>query len=626
MTLLGSNTKLYKITNPEENHYGFQYHDGLNIDHNKFNSSGSCVSGGLYFTTINSICDFFGYGCWLRKITLPFNNPKLRYVKDPDGNKWRANMVILETKYPLFTISTLRMLNKENKNFSMIWTNYFWDDDHSLQNLYDTWKNVYKLDNKKEVYLLTLLLISKIFKKGIYTNNDNIINDNYQCLEDIYAGKYSDIVNRSDLLSLINYSSSKGIHCLTQTIIDKIFNDNDYTESIDQINLKDIKPNLPRYIPGKKVIEWCFEKFTPVEIINLSIQLIVNDCHQFDTAYQEKIDSNSVKQFILNIKQNGCWIDINYFYNAVIFYSGRTNNIELVKFMFETCENIVVIDEILYASIRFLGAFEDTQFLDWIFDKYREKIVNIDKKNLGRILFNAQQCCVLDWWFDKCKSKITSIDSVTIGTILANAKLYAVLNWWFDKCQKLVCAIRFDDQLLTNVYTNANCQTLDFWYKKHTDCIMYTFFSNSILNNIFLHSVNTKNIDKMNWCLEKHIKKQLYIDFSDTNLNKILLICDNNDYIPVLEWIFDKHSKQIFNLTIFPETVNKLIDVAVTNNSVKLLDWIFDIHRIGVKKFNFCDNYLNGLILRKAGTLFNQNNRMYKIYLPLKTYLEKYQL
>lgn len=42
----------FKITTKEENHYGFQYVNGLNILKEPFNDNPneSCCAGGLYFT------------------------------------------------------------------------------------------------------------------------------------------------------------------------------------------------------------------------------------------------------------------------------------------------------------------------------------------------------------------------------------------------------------------------------------------------------------------------------------------------------------------------------------------------------------------------------------------------
>ena len=57
-----TNNSFWKITNEEENHHGFQYQDGLNVDTQEFQESGTCVKGGLYFTDSENIPNFFGYG------------------------------------------------------------------------------------------------------------------------------------------------------------------------------------------------------------------------------------------------------------------------------------------------------------------------------------------------------------------------------------------------------------------------------------------------------------------------------------------------------------------------------------------------------------------------------------
>ncbi len=106
----------YKITNKNENHNRFQYHDGLNqLDESteQFNSNPimSCCPGGLYFTTLEHIHKFYCHGCHLREVTLPTDNPKFKMVKDPQNDKWRANMIILGDKYQLGNIDTIKKFN-----------------------------------------------------------------------------------------------------------------------------------------------------------------------------------------------------------------------------------------------------------------------------------------------------------------------------------------------------------------------------------------------------------------------------------------------------------------------------------------------------------------------------------
>lgn len=102
--------KFYKVTNKEEIHYGFKYHNGLNVLTEPFNDDPniSCSSGGLYFTSAENIRKFFSFGTNIREVFLPDPNehPDFKMVKDKNEDKWRANKIILGKKYSLFDPST----------------------------------------------------------------------------------------------------------------------------------------------------------------------------------------------------------------------------------------------------------------------------------------------------------------------------------------------------------------------------------------------------------------------------------------------------------------------------------------------------------------------------------------
>ena len=102
----------FKITNKEENHNGFQYVDGLNILKDEFNNDPdqSCCKGGLYFTDAANIFKFLNYGIYLREVMLVTDNPNFKMVKDKIGDKWRANMIILDKRYDLFNVDTFKYL------------------------------------------------------------------------------------------------------------------------------------------------------------------------------------------------------------------------------------------------------------------------------------------------------------------------------------------------------------------------------------------------------------------------------------------------------------------------------------------------------------------------------------
>ena len=88
----------YKVTNEQECHNGYRYKDGLNILEEKFNDNpnASCVAGGFYFTDYEHLPRFFEYGTWIREVTIPTD---ARVVKDPEGDKWRTDKIILGNRY-----------------------------------------------------------------------------------------------------------------------------------------------------------------------------------------------------------------------------------------------------------------------------------------------------------------------------------------------------------------------------------------------------------------------------------------------------------------------------------------------------------------------------------------------
>ena len=108
----------FKITNPAENHNGFQYSDGLNVLKEKFNDdpNKSCCAGGLYFTNGENIFKFLNYGIYLRDVILPSDDPDFQKIKDPEGDKWRANMIILEKRYDLSNVDTFKYLVEKGAN------------------------------------------------------------------------------------------------------------------------------------------------------------------------------------------------------------------------------------------------------------------------------------------------------------------------------------------------------------------------------------------------------------------------------------------------------------------------------------------------------------------------------
>jgi hypothetical protein len=115
--------RYFKVTNEKENHNGFQYQDGLNVLIEKFNDDPemSCCAGGFYFTTKEHIHKFFDFGINLRIITLPKDEADFKMIRDPEGDKWRANKIIFGEKYSLLDYKTYELFGLDiTKNDNII--------------------------------------------------------------------------------------------------------------------------------------------------------------------------------------------------------------------------------------------------------------------------------------------------------------------------------------------------------------------------------------------------------------------------------------------------------------------------------------------------------------------------
>ena len=102
-----------KLTNKKENHFGFQYYDGMNTLIQPFNDDpeDSCGPGGLYVTTNEHAPGHITHDTrWIRVVYLPRWLPDFKYVPDPSGNKLRANKLFLSTRYSIFDVDAYTYL------------------------------------------------------------------------------------------------------------------------------------------------------------------------------------------------------------------------------------------------------------------------------------------------------------------------------------------------------------------------------------------------------------------------------------------------------------------------------------------------------------------------------------
>src|SRR5579872_4900984 len=102
-----------KLTNKFEFHHGFLFKDGLNVDTKKFNPSGNCRPGGLYFTDIKDAylwvyySGYIGLMIHMRKVTIP--NDATIYI---ENCKFKTDKIILSQKEEISSEFILKAIER----------------------------------------------------------------------------------------------------------------------------------------------------------------------------------------------------------------------------------------------------------------------------------------------------------------------------------------------------------------------------------------------------------------------------------------------------------------------------------------------------------------------------------
>jgi phosphosulfolactate phosphohydrolase-like enzyme len=100
--LYKSDDKFYRLTNATENHNGFQYATGLNVDILLFNPTGKCEDGGLYFFSSRQLPHFHEY-CYdikyIREVTFEGITTPQIYASD---GKYKCHSFVLSPRKPFY--------------------------------------------------------------------------------------------------------------------------------------------------------------------------------------------------------------------------------------------------------------------------------------------------------------------------------------------------------------------------------------------------------------------------------------------------------------------------------------------------------------------------------------------
>ena len=175
--------KYYKLTVETENHHGFVYGDGLNVDTVAFDKTGSCCAGGLYFSDSENITQFLENHRWIREITIPEGEKD--FVKDPSNNppKWRSHSVVCGSRKDLKEVSTWEWMVSEGIVI---------DYDYALR---------YSASNDRQEIVKYLLSLENVkFSQDAY---DDALR---------YSAKYDRLVIVKYLLSLENVKFSQSAY------------------------------------------------------------------------------------------------------------------------------------------------------------------------------------------------------------------------------------------------------------------------------------------------------------------------------------------------------------------------------------------------------------------------------
>ena len=111
----------YKILREDLTHHHFTFKEGVNIDTKKFNPSGSCSKGGIYFANYENICDYLDYGTNVCSVNIL--DDSLVYVENKKfkADKIDITNICLLSDSDLFSNKTeLEYINMVNKNWLLL--------------------------------------------------------------------------------------------------------------------------------------------------------------------------------------------------------------------------------------------------------------------------------------------------------------------------------------------------------------------------------------------------------------------------------------------------------------------------------------------------------------------------
>ena len=119
-------------------------------------------SGRLYFTKPKYIFEFASYGIYLRDVYLPVDEDGFQLVKDPGGDKYGANMIILGEKRNLFDVETIKYAISKGADLTRYCRNLYGE-----AMIHGAWELIKFLINEKLIDKLNMIRMYKNIYKNI---------------------------------------------------------------------------------------------------------------------------------------------------------------------------------------------------------------------------------------------------------------------------------------------------------------------------------------------------------------------------------------------------------------------------------------------------------------------------
>lgn len=237
---------LYKFVNDSNIHGQFKYKDGTNKDTNKFNPSGSCAGGGLYYADSEHILSYSNFGQKICKVTI---QPHASVYVDTE--KYKADEIDVDLKNAMTIEEYVKKMTKNelllnissNSKIILIidFINLDLMDDEICEKLILSYANVTNRDmiqkikeyvKKKSMSEDQIIEFAKKNPKILYYLDDDVINENL-CMrllsENVHAhyinifakSKYNDFTRNYFEVSITKFPFSDNIYDVPDKYIDE---------------------------------------------------------------------------------------------------------------------------------------------------------------------------------------------------------------------------------------------------------------------------------------------------------------------------------------------------------------------------------------------------------------------